>query len=144
VRKAPFVSEPAPTGDEARGAGRGGIAVAGAKVWFILVGLVQQTVLPRIIGLEGYGALSSVLAISNIPNNVVTASSIQGVSRAVAGAGEHELEAQRRALWIHAALAPCLAALFFAFAPLAADFEHAPHILYPLRICACILFIYAL
>src|SRR5262245_54902320 len=65
--------------DEARGAGRGGIAVAGAKVWFILVGVVQQTVLPRIIGMEGYGAFSTVLAISNIPNNVVTTSSIQDV-----------------------------------------------------------------
>jgi stage V sporulation protein B len=139
-----LVSEPAPAGDEARGAGRGGIAVAGAKVWFILVGVVQQTVLPRIIGMEGYGAFSTVLAISNIPNNVVTTSSIQGVSRAVAGAAGHELEAQRRVLLIHAAIAPCLAALFLVFAPLAAEFEHAPHILGPLRIFACILFVYAL
>jgi stage V sporulation protein B len=130
--------------DEARGAGRGGIAVAGAKVWFILVGVVQQTILPRLIGMEGYGAFSTVLAISNIPNNVVTASSIQGVSRAVAGSAGHELEAQRRALFLHAALAPCLAALFLAFAPLAADFEHAPHILRPLRIFGAVLFVYAL
>src|SRR5690349_13184745 len=146
MREGPLVSEPAlleeeqrrqpaaPTAsDEARGAGRGGIAVAGAKVWFILVGVVQQTILPRIIGMEGYGAFSTVLAISNIPNNVVTASSIQGVSRAVAGAAGHEQEAQRRALFLHAALAPCLAAVFLAFAPLAAEFEHAPHILLPLR-----------
>jgi stage V sporulation protein B len=130
--------------DEARGAGRGGIAVAGAKVWFILVGVVQQTVLPRIIGMEGYGAFSSVLAISNIPNNVVTASSIQGVSRAVASAAGHEQGAQRRALWVHAVLAPCLAGLFLALAPLAAEFEHAPHILRPLRIFGCVLFVYAL
>ncbi len=138
----PAETEPAAAPDAC--AGRGGLAVAGAKIWFILVGIVQQTVLPRLIGMDGYGAFSTVLAISNIPNNVVTASSIQGVSRAVAGAAGHEEEAQRRALVIHAALAPCLAALFFALAPVAAEFEHAPHILRPLRIFACILFVYAL
>ena len=62
----------------------------------------------------GLRRVSTVLAIANIPNNVVTTSSIQGVSRAVAGAAGHEEEAQRRALLIHAALAPCLAALFWA------------------------------
>jgi stage V sporulation protein B len=131
--------------DTARGAGRGGLAVAGAKVWFILVGLIQQTLLPRFIGMDGYGAFSTVLAIANIPNNVITASSIQGVSRAVAGAGSgQEEQAQRRALRIHFVLAPCLAALFFALAPLAADFEHAPHVLLPLRIFAGVLFVYGL
>src|SRR6266542_3908455 len=130
--------------DAARGAGRGGLAVAAAKVWFILVGLLQQTLLPRFIGMDGYGAFSMVLAIANIPNNVVTTSSIQGVSRAVAGAPGREEEAQRRVLLIHAALAPCLAAVFAVFAPLAAEFEHAPHILVPLRIFACVLFVYGL
>lgn len=132
-------------GDTARGAGRGGLAVAGAKVWFILVGLVQQTLLPHLIGMDGYGAFSTVLAVANIPNNVITASSIQGVSRAVAGAqpGQEE-QAQRRALRIHFVLAPCLAALFFALAPLAAEFEHAPHVLPPLRIFAGVLFVYGL
>jgi stage V sporulation protein B len=131
--------------DAARGAGRGGLAVAGAKIWFILVGLLQQTLLPRFIGMDGYGAFSIVLAVANIPNNVMTASSIQGVSRAVAGAGAlHELEAQRRALRVHFILAPCLSAVFFALAPLAAAFEHAPHVLTPLRIFAGVLLVYGL
>jgi stage V sporulation protein B len=131
--------------DTARGAGRGGLAVAGAKAWFIVVGLVQQTLLPRFIGMDGYGAFSIVLAVANIPNNVVTASSIQVVSRAVAGAGaDQEEQAQRRALRIHAVIAPCVAALFFALAPLAAEFEHAPHVLRPLRIFAGVLFVYGL
>src|SRR6478672_5487840 len=95
--------------DAARGAGRGGLAVAGAKVWFILVGLVQQTLLPRLIGMDGYGAFATAQSIANIPNNLVTASSIQGVSKAVAGAGAGmEDQAQRRVLVIHAALAPIL------------------------------------
>ena len=61
-------SVPIDTGDAdtARGAGRGGLAVAGAKVWFILVGLVQQTLLPYIIGLDGYGAFSTVLAVASL------------------------------------------------------------------------------
>ena len=43
-----------------RSAGRGGLAVAFAKIYFIVVGLVQQIALPRILGLDGYGALASV------------------------------------------------------------------------------------
>ena len=132
------------TAAKAVGAGTTYAREAGAKVWFILVGVIQQTVLPRIIGMEGYGAFSTVLAISNIPNNIVTTSSIQGVSKAVAGSAGREQAAQRRVLFIHAALAPCLAAVFVALAPLAAEFEHAPHILRPLRIFGCVLFVYAL
>ena len=60
----------------ARNAGRGGIAVLGAKVFFVLAGLVQQTLLPQVIGLAGYGAFSRILALVNIPNNVVVATSV--------------------------------------------------------------------
>ena len=130
---------------DASRAGRGGLAIAGAKIWFILVGFLQQTLLPRFIGMDGYGAYSTVLSFANIPNNVVTTASIQGVSRAVAGAPEgQEEQAQRRTLLIHAGLAPVLALAFLALAPLAADFQHAPHVLEPLRIFAAVLFIYAL
>jgi stage V sporulation protein B len=133
------------SGTDARAAGRGGLAVAAAKVWFIIAGLIQQTILPRLIGLDGYGAFSVVLAVANVPNNVITASSIQGVSRAVAAAGPAgEDAAQRRTLLIHGALAPCLAAAFFAAAPLVADFEHAPHITTPLRIFALVVLVYSL
>jgi stage V sporulation protein B len=130
---------------EARNAGRGGLAIAAAKVWFILISFVQQTLLPRFIGMDGYGAFSSALSFANIPNNVVTTASIQSVSRAVAGAREgQENQAQRRALLIHAALAPLLALAFAALAPVVAEFEHAPHILPPLRIFAAVLFVYAI
>jgi stage V sporulation protein B len=69
-----------------RTAGRGGLAVAFAKVYFILQGLVQQVILPRVLGLDGYGALASALSIAGIAYNPVTSTSIQGVSRAVAQA----------------------------------------------------------
>jgi stage V sporulation protein B len=136
---------PAPDPNLTQSAGRGGLAVAGAKIWFILVGFLQQTLLPRLIGLDGFGAFSIVLAVANIPNNVVTTASIQGVSRAVSEAGRAgEQSAQRRALRIHAVLAPCLAVPFFLAAPFIADFEHAPHVITPLRIFSAVLFIYAI
>jgi stage V sporulation protein B len=137
--------DPQLSASEARSAGRGGLAIAGAKVWFILAGFVQQTLLPHFIGMDGYGAFSSVLSFANIPNNVVTTASIQGVSRAVAGAPEGQEEVvQRRTFLIHLGLAPILAIIFAALAPAAAAFEHAPHLLGPLRIFAAVLFIYGI
>ena len=82
--------------EQARKAGRGGLAVLGAKVFFIATGLLQQALLPRAIGLADYGALSRVLAVSNVFNNVIVASSTQGVSRTVAAAGASEREALAR------------------------------------------------
>ena len=132
-------------GATARAAGRGGLAVAGAKVWFIVVGLVQQTLLPRLVGLEGYGAFALAQSVANIPNNVVVTASIQGMSRAVADAGaDGEQAAQRRGLRVHAVLAPVLAGAFFAGAPAIAAFEHAPHVVAPLRVLALVLLAYGL
>ena len=68
--------------DVTRSAGRGGLAVAFAKIYFILVGLVQQIILPLVLGLDGYGALSSVMSISSIAYNPIVSTSIQGVNRA--------------------------------------------------------------
>jgi stage V sporulation protein B len=92
--------------DVSRQAGRGGIAVAGAKVYFILAGLIQQFALPRVLGLDGYGALSSALSIAGITYNPIVTTSIQGVSRTVASAepGTAPL-ALRRALLLHVAVA---------------------------------------
>ena len=78
------VVEPGAPEDATRAAGRGGLAVAFAKIYFIVVGLVQQIALPRLLGLDGYGALASVLSISGITYNPVTTTSIQSVSHAVA------------------------------------------------------------
>jgi stage V sporulation protein B len=126
----------------ARSAGRGGLAVLGAKVFFVLSGLVQQTILPHVIGLAGYGALSRVLALANIPNNVVVASSTQGVSRAVARSRGHAEDAWRATMRVHVPLAILLAAAFAGLAPLLAAFEGASHIALPLALMALVLFFY--
>jgi stage V sporulation protein B len=127
-----------------RKAGRGGIAVLGAKAFFIVIGLVQQTLLPRAIGLAGYGALSRVMAVANVLNNVVVATSIQGVSRAVARAPGHEGRALREALRVHVPIAMGLALVFAASSPLIAAFQHAPHIALPLAAAAGVTLLYGI
>jgi stage V sporulation protein B len=131
--------------DSTRSTGRGGLAVAFAKVYFILVGLAQQIVLPRVLGLDGYGALSRVLSIASITYNPVTTMSIQAVSRTVVQAPPGELGATlRRVLGWHAVFGIALAALFAAFSPQIAELAGAGHVATPLRILAAILLLYAL
>ncbi len=72
--------------DGSREAGRGGLAVASAKLYFMVTGMVQQAALPRLLGLDGYGALASALSLASIAYNPVISTGIQGVSRAVATA----------------------------------------------------------
>jgi stage V sporulation protein B len=126
----------------ARTAGRGGLAVLTAKVFFIATGFVQQPLLQRAIGLADYGLLSRVLAVSNVFNNVVVSSSTQGVSRTVAAAGAAERYAFRGALRVHFLIAAAAGILLAATAPLASHFEHAPQMLAPLLVMTGVLFIY--
>ena len=128
----------------ARAVGRGGLAVLGAKVYFVLLGFVQQIALKQAIGMAGYGALSRVLAPANIINNVIVSSSTQGVSRAVAAGGSHREEAFRATLRVHAPLAIGLALLFALLSPAYAAFQGSPHIVTPLRILACVVAIYGI
>jgi len=128
--------------DQARSAGRGGLAVLVAKVFFIGTGLVQQALLPRVIGLGDYGALSRVLAVSNVFNNVVVASSTQGVSRTVAAAGAAERQALRATLRVHVGLALLATLLLAGAAPLFAHFQCAPEILVPLFVMTGVLLVY--
>ncbi|HNS99494.1 MAG TPA: oligosaccharide flippase family protein [Polyangiaceae bacterium] len=129
----------------ARSAGRGGIAVLAAKAFFILSGLIQQTLLPRLIGLDGYGALARVFAITSIANNVVISSSIQGVSHSIAHTpDEFTSHTLRRTFRTHLAIAIPIALLFFFFAPVYASFQGAPHIIRPLQILSLVVLFYGL
>jgi stage V sporulation protein B len=129
--------------DATRSAGRGGLAVAFAKIYFIVVGLVQQIALPRLLGLDGYGALASVLSIAGITYNPVTTTSIQSVSRAVAQATpSSEPGTIRRVLRVHAVFAVLLAVGFFLFAPFIARSVGASHVVGPLRILSAVMLLY--
>lgn len=131
--------------DSTRSTGRGGLAVAGAKIYFILLGLVQQIALPRVLGLDGYGALSRVLSIASITYNPVTTMSIQAVSRTVVQAEPSELAATvRRVLRWHALFGAVLAVVFGWKAPMIAQLAGAGHVETPLRVLAAILLVYSL
>jgi len=130
--------------DSTRSTGRGGLAVAGAKIYFILLGLVQQVALPRVLGLDGYGALSRVLSITSIINNPITAMSIQAMSRTVVHAPPEEVDASvRRILRWHAVFGVVVAALVALATPLIARLAGAEHVEAPLRILAAIIFLYS-
>lgn len=132
----------APKQDEAKRAGRGGLAVLAAKVFFIVTGLVQQALLPRFISQADYGALSRVLAVSNVLNNVVVSSSTQGVSRTVAAAGTHSSEALRATLRVHGIVTLIFVALLAVSAPFVAHFQQAPEVLWPLLVMTGVLAVY--
>jgi stage V sporulation protein B len=130
-------------GATARAAGRGGLAILGAKVAFIVFGSAQQIVLPWLLGADGYGQVSLVLSIVSVVNNVMVASSIQGVSRSVAGAqrGEED-QAFRATLRVHVILAMVTSLAFALLAGTVAAFEHAPHVTTPLRLVALVVLLY--
>lgn len=131
--------------DPSAGAGRGGLALTAAKAWFILLGLVQQIVLPRVLGLDGYGRLSSVLSAASIAYNPIVTTSIQGVSRATAQADPEARPATlRRVLGVHAVLAALAAAGFFLAAPSLAGFVRAPHLTGGFRVASLVLLSYGL
>ena len=125
-------------------ASSGGVAVLGAKVFFILAGFVQQPLLKWAVGLAGYGALSRVLAAANVVNNVVVSASTQGTSRMVAQAKGEEGKALRLALRVHAPIAVVLALLFVGAAPLVAGFQRATYITGALAVAGGVVLLYGL
>jgi stage V sporulation protein B len=131
--------------DATRSAGRGGLAVTGAKVYFILLGLVQQIALPRVLGLDGYGALSRILSIASITYNPITTMSIQAVSRTVVETPAEELPGTiRRLLSWHALFGLLLAVAFAVAVPTIAELAGAGHVETPLRILSGVLLVYAI
>ncbi|MBP9113430.1 MAG: hypothetical protein KBF88_11525 [Polyangiaceae bacterium] len=69
---------------------RGGTAIFAAKVYFIFTGLAQQLLLPRALGLAGYGQLARVFSLIAIVSNVVIIASMQRMSRLVAEGSKGE------------------------------------------------------
>src|ERR1700722_6466870 len=130
--------------EDARTAGRGGIAVLGAKVFFLAVGFVPQPLLRLGVGLRDFGGLAQALIVANTVNNVVIASGTQGVSRAVAGAPGREPEALRAALRVHVPIAIAVAAAMAAGAPIYARFERASDVIAPLIVLAVVALLYGL
>jgi len=130
---------------EVQGAGRGGLAILGAKLYFVLIGLVQQIALKAVLGLAGYGAYSTAQAVASIAYNPVVQASIQGVSRTVAAAEPAERAVLfRQTLRLHALWALGLGALFLLLAKPISVLVGAPHLLPSLRILAIVVLVYGL
>ena len=132
--------------DRTKRAGRGGIAIAAAKIYFMVVGLVQQIALVHILGLATYGGLSLVQGAASIAYNPLVATGVQGMSRAVSSVPDDQREVvTRKALGVHAAAGIPIAILFFLAAPWIAQFAWAaPHLTTPVRVIAGVLFFYSL
>lgn len=130
--------------DGAQKAGRGGLAVLAASLYFIATGFIQQPLLQLAIGRADYGSLSRVFAVSNVFNNVLVSSSIQGVSRTTAAAGASEREALRATLKVHAVIALVAVTLYAIAAPLVAWFQATGQVTAPLLVMGGVLGIYGL
>ncbi|HXN32863.1 MAG TPA: oligosaccharide flippase family protein [Polyangiaceae bacterium] len=128
----------------ARTAGRGGVAVLGAKLFFLVAGFVQQPLLRLAVGLNDFGGLAQAMVVANVVNNVVTASGTQGVSRTVAGAKGREDQALRAALGVHLPLAAVVAGAMAVSAPVYARFERADDVVAPLLVLAGVALLYGL
>lgn len=128
-----------------RAAGRGGLAIAAAKVSFIVFGFAQQLILPHLLDVDGYGGAALVISVVSVVNNVIVAMGIQGVSRAVSmvPVGEAD-QAFRRALQIHLWVAMALSTGFALAAPQIAAFASAPHLATYLRFGAVIVLLYGI
>jgi stage V sporulation protein B len=127
---------------EAENAGRGGLLVLGAKAFFVAAGLIQNALLSTVFGMAGYGALSRVLGVANIPNNVVVSASLQGVSRQTSRAGDAHPDALRDALRVHAPLALFFGGGLALAAPWIARFQYAPEMVTPLVFMSVVLACY--
>ncbi len=126
-------------------AGRGGLALAGGKIYFLVTGLVQQIALKAILGLSGYGAYSTATSIASIAYNPLIQSGVQGVSREIAGATETAAPQQLRSLLgFHALVALGSSITFFFAADALTRWLGAPHLLLGLRWLSVILFLYGL
>jgi stage V sporulation protein B len=130
--------------DRAKTAGRGGIAVLGAKLFFLVVGFVQQPLLRHTVGLSSFGSLAQAQVIANTVNNIVVSSGTQGVSRAVAGARGNEAQALRATLGVHVPLAVVVALAMTVATPFYAAFEHAQDVVVPLYVLAGVALLYGL
>jgi stage V sporulation protein B len=130
---------------EARKAGRGGLAIALAKLYFMVTGLVQQIALGNILIGGGYGALSTAMGIASITYNPLVQTGIQGVSRPLAPASaEQRPFVIRTALRVHYALGLSVAAVFVLAAPIFARATNAPYLTGTFRLFGGVLLAYAL
>jgi stage V sporulation protein B len=109
---------------EAVTAGRGVLYIAGAKLYFMIAGLVMETQLPRLLGPFLYGAYGFIAQGVSILNNVVVTGTIQAVSRYTTADPERADDVKAAGLRMHLFVGVPLALVFAAGSPLWAALAH--------------------
>lgn len=96
-----------------RATGRGGLALSFAKMYFMVLGLVQQIALSWLLH-DAYGALRGALSPASIVYNAAVTASVLGMSRVVSQTSAEETpRAVRRVLVVHVALGGVLGLVFW-------------------------------
>lgn len=126
-------------------AGRGALAIAGAKVWFIVTSYVVQLALPNLLAdAAEFGLYRGTMSLVSVLNNVMIVATLQAVSKHVSEDEPSTPALLRQALRIQLVTGGLLAAiLFFGAGPLARFFVDAS-LEGPVRIASGVLFFNAL
>ncbi|MCB9623830.1 MAG: oligosaccharide flippase family protein [Sandaracinus sp.] len=137
----PESTEPKP----AAHAGRGAIAIAGAKVWFIVTSYAVQLALPNLLAdAAEFGLYRGTMSLVSVLNNVMIVATLQAVSKHVSEDEPSTPALLRQALRIQLVTGGLLASvLFFGAGPLAKFFVDAS-LEGPVRIASGVLFFNAL
>ena len=131
--------------ENARGAGRGSLAIIGAKVWFILTSYGIQLSLPAILpATSDFGLFRGTLSGVSILNNVLVVATIQSVSKFVSEREEASGAVLRQGLKLQALLGGALALALYLAAPWLAGFLLDDALTPLLRIACVVLFVNAL
>jgi polysaccharide transporter, PST family len=123
---------------DASTAGRGVLYIAGAKLWFMIAGLVIQLRLPVLLSRAVFGAYGVVRSVVSPVNNVMITGSIQAVSRFTAQRPELARSVERAGLRMHLYVGLPLAIAFIASAPLVSWWFNDPAKTAPLMLAGVI------
>ncbi len=132
--------------DDAGNAGRGLLAIAGAKVYFIVASYAVQLALPRLFDDPAqFGLYSHVMSATSMLNNVLIAATIQSVSKFVSEHEDRGPTILRQGLKLQLWVGGLLAAALFSLAPtLSRDVFQIPQGEDLFRVASAVIFAYAL
>jgi stage V sporulation protein B len=130
--------------DRAVEAGRGAIFIIPAKVFFIVSGFVQQLLLPRLLGVAGFGDYGQAAAAVSVLNNATVQGTINSVSK-FTSEDESRVDAVKAAgLKLQAIVGGLMGLAFFLSAPLFAQYYKHPEFTPLFRIVALIPIFYSI
>lgn len=131
--------------DDTRRAGRGLVAIAGAKVWFIVTGFAIKLALPRLLGSpEEFGLFETAMSAVSMLNMVLIAATIQSVAKFVSEDETRAPALLRQGLRNQLLLGGVLGATVFLGAPYVAAFLRDEALTPLLRTAAGVVVAYAL